>query len=313
MKALLVGAGAVGQVFAAHLASAGWEIGLLVKPRYARAARAGFTLLPPGEEPWSWTPPVVLEDPVEAARERWDQVWLCVSSTALVDAWLDALARATPEATWVTLQPGLEDRALLLRYVPPSRLVSGLIGFSAWGAPLPGQEGPKGLGYWFPPGVPCRFSGPEPAVDAIVDALARAGLPASASADAARDGALGSALLNPTMAALEVAGWTFSAWRHDPVSRLGAAAAREALAVAGATHEVATWPLALLARRRVFSLVLRLAPMLAPMPLETFFRVHFGKVGDQTRAMLATWIRVGEARGLRVDALRALLGRMPPR
>ena len=43
-RVLLVGAGAVGQVFAKHLQAAGCEVGFLVKEAHAAEARAGFTL-----------------------------------------------------------------------------------------------------------------------------------------------------------------------------------------------------------------------------------------------------------------------------
>lgn len=310
-RALIVGAGAVGQVYGGALAHGGYEVGCLVKPRYAREARAGFTLLPVQGDPWSWTPSVVLDAPVEVARVRWDQIWLCVSSTALRGPWLAELLAAAPEAVIVGMQPGLTDGAWLLEQVGPERLVSGLIGFSAWTAPLPGQQGPTGLGYWTPPLLKSRFSGPAPVTGELVDALRRGGLPAALSSDADRDGALGSAILLTTIAALEIAGWTFPAWRRDPISQVGAAAAREALSIAGAHHGVPVWHVQMIVRRRLLSLALRVASAASPMSLETFFRVHFSKVGDQTRAALDTWIAAGRAHGLATEALVALAAQMP--
>ncbi len=310
-RVLIVGAGAVGQVYGAHLHAAGAEVGVLVKPRYAREARAGFHLEPTHEEGWDWIPSTVLDAPVEAALSRWDQVWLCVSSTALDGPWLDELLRAVPDAIVVSLQPRVDDQALLRAKLPEGRLVTGLIGFSAWPAPLPGQQGPQGTGFWFPPVVKSRFSGPEAAVDTILDLLKRGGLPADRSADAARDGALGSAILISCVAGLEVVGWGFTPWRRDPISRVSAAAAREILGISGAIFGIPVWPVQLLARRRLLSLGLRLAARVAPIPFETFLRVHFTKVGDQTRAMLASWIHRGRELGMPVEALSELARRLP--
>ena len=44
MRVLIVGAGAVGQVYGHHLQRGGAEVTFLVKPRYETDARAGFTL-----------------------------------------------------------------------------------------------------------------------------------------------------------------------------------------------------------------------------------------------------------------------------
>ena len=43
-KVLLLGAGAVGQVYAYHLALAGAEIGFKVRPKYVEETTAGFDL-----------------------------------------------------------------------------------------------------------------------------------------------------------------------------------------------------------------------------------------------------------------------------
>lgn len=309
---LLVGAGAVGQVYGAHLAAAGHEVGYLVKPAHVRATRAGFQMLPTSGDPWTFSPEIVLDDPVEATRERWDQVWLCVSSPALRGPWLSRLISAASDATFVMLQPPSPGSDDPLAGLPAERVIRGIIAIVAWSAPLPGQTGEHGMAYWFPPLLKTRLSGPEQAVDLAVEALRSGGCPAVATDDVAGEAAMGSALLLSTMAALEVAGWSFQRWRKDPAGALGLATAREALALARATQGQRTWPLRLLLRRPLLRLISRLAPVVAPMPLETYLRVHFTKVGDQTREVLAGWVRQGESLGLRVDATRALLARLPP-
>lgn len=310
-RVLVVGAGAVGQVYGSYLTAGGMEVGVLVKPHYARTARAGFQLIPARGDPYDWVPSVVLDAPVEAALSRWDQVWLCVSSPALRGPWLDELISATPDAVVVAMGPGMHDRERLLGLLPEERLISGLIGFSAWQAPLPGQTGPSGLGYWFPPLMKSRFSGAEAPTEQIVDTLKRGGMPVGLSDSAEREGAIGSAVLLPTMASLEIAGWTFSAWRRDPIAAVGVAACKEALSIAGAIHGVPVWHLQALLGPRRMARVMAVAETSCPVSLETFFRVHFTKVGDQTREGLSAWIEAGRAHGLPTANLAQLSARLP--
>ena len=132
MRALVVGAGAVGQVYGHHLQRGGAEVWFLVKPKYAEECRAGFTVYPLNDrrrraEPRRFAADGVVTRDDEVAAEAWDQVYLTVSSTALRGPWLPGLARAVGDATVISLQPGIEDRKHVVQYVPEARLVSGLI------------------------------------------------------------------------------------------------------------------------------------------------------------------------------------------
>ena len=48
----------------------------------------------------------VVTRPEEVAAQRWDQVYVTVSSAALRGPWFEALARSIGNATLVLLQPG---------------------------------------------------------------------------------------------------------------------------------------------------------------------------------------------------------------
>lgn len=313
MRVLLVGAGAVGQVYGRHLQAAGWDVAFYVKPKYLEDARRGFVRYPArGGRPERFEGYGLITAPEEVAAERWDQVWLCVSSPALAGGWLPPLLAAAPGATVVMLQPGLHDRRRLLELVPEERLVSGMIGIVAWQAPLPGELlDPPGIRCWFPPLSPSRFSGPPAVVDAVVGALRRGGCPARRDADATRTSALGSAVLLCFVAGLEVAGWDPAAFRRGDAPEAAAAAAREALAVAGLYHGASPGLLPLLARGWAFRLALRAATAVAPFDLPLYLRYHFEKVGDQTREALRAWEAEGRSRGLDGSALRGLAGALP--
>ena len=317
-RALIVGAGSVGQVYGHCLKRGGARVAVYVRDKYAAQARAGFPLYRGGRAPGErFVPDAVHTRLADAVADGVDQLWLCVSSTALRGPLLDQVAEVVGDAVLVALQPGLRDRELLAPLVPEDRLVVGLIAFSAWHAPLPGGAAvpEPGQGYWFPPLSPSRFEGAA-AAD-VVAALKAGGCPAAvggATAGAAR----GSAVLNPLVAAMECAGWTFSGFRSGRWAALAAGAGQEALTIGTRHLDLPPGPAALALRPGALRLATRLAPLVTPMDFERFLEVHFSKVGDQTLLALDTWIAAGRRQGLPVgelcalrDALRAARGLQP--
>lgn len=314
-RVLLVGAGAVGQVFGKYLQAAGCELSFLVKEKYADEARRGFTLYELGmlekdPEPVAFSGFGVLISNEEVAARRWDQVWLCVSSTAMrAGSWVGELARATGDATWVMLQPSLDDRDWLLQWIPAERLVSGMIPFISFHAPLkPGERFPKpGTAFWMPPMTRGPFSGPPDRLPQVIRALRAGGYPARASKDVARDVAVPSAVLTVFVNGLEAAGWSFERFlQHDSLERVHRAAREAAQVAASHTKGSASAVLPLL-RPALFKLLLPVAAGLTPFDLEAYLRVHFTKVGEQMRLMMKTYVDLGRSAGLPVEHLQAAL------
>ncbi|HEY1556446.1 MAG TPA: 2-dehydropantoate 2-reductase N-terminal domain-containing protein [Kofleriaceae bacterium] len=309
MKALVVGAGAVGQVFGYHLARGGADVTFYVRPKYVDACRRGFTLYPLSEHD-----AVRFEGfgvVTTADGGAWDQVYLTVSSPALRSgSWLDEIARATGAATIIKLQPGLHDREFLAERVDPARIVDGTINFLSYHAPLPGETrfAEPGMAYWLFPGKG-PFSGDDPArVVAVVEALEAGGLPAKRVRDATTLSRYGSAILCTFVAALEAADWSFAEMRARRTVDLGARAAAEALRVVGRERGGAPLPPRLVAHPLAFRTILRVAPHLMPVDLEAYLRLHFTKVADQTHETLALYVTQGKAAGLAVPALEELAG-----
>ncbi|HEX5746131.1 MAG TPA: 2-dehydropantoate 2-reductase N-terminal domain-containing protein [Archangium sp.] len=314
-RVLLVGAGAVGQVFGKYLQAAGCELSFLVKEKYADEARRGFTLYELGmlekdPEPVAFSGFGVLVSNEEVAARRWDQVWLCVSSTAMrAGSWVGELARATGDATWVMLQPSLDDRDWLLQWIPAERLVSSMIPFLSFHAPLkPGERFPKpGMAFWMPPMTRGPFSGPPERLQQVVRTLRAGGYPARASQDVARDVAIPSAVLTVFVNGLEAAGWSFERFlQHDSLERVHRAA-REAVQVAAAHTKGSASAVLPLLRPALFKLLLPVASHLMPFDLEAYLRVHFTKVGEQMRLMMKTYVDLGRSAGLPVENLQAAL------
>ena len=315
-RVLLVGAGAVGQVYAKYLQAAGCEVAFLVKEAHVAEARAGFTLHAFG--PLSRTPRTtsltgveVLASVADVRARSWDQVWLCVSSNALrAGSWVRELAGATGEATWVMLQPALEDREWLLRQVPAERLVSGVIPFLSFSAPLKaGDEPHAGTAFWFPPLSRGLLSGPPGRLEPLLRTLRAGGYRAARHRDAARAVAVPSAVLTAFVAGLEAAGWRFSRLLQPEHLHRTHPAAREAARIAAVHTGSSSAALLLLLRRGLFRL-LPVAARFVPFDLEAYLRVHFTKVRAQTQLMLEEYVALGREAGLPVANLEALL---PPR
>jgi 2-dehydropantoate 2-reductase len=286
MDALLVGAGAVGQVLGLHLQRGGARVHFLVRPAYAEATRRGFVLQPlhGARAPATLTPDGVLTTVDEVAARRWDVVLLCVSSTALrAGSWLADVARAAGAATVVAIQPGLDDPALVGAQVPRERLVWSMFGLVSY-------VEAEATRWYLPPLARLPFDGPR--ARPIAETLTRGGLPSVVRAGVADALAFAGAALDLHIVALECAGWSLASLRRDRalVGELHAAL-DEALAVA-AHHRgrAAPWLLRRLLRPWVTRLLLRLVPRLAPFDAERYLRGHFTKVGDQTAAQLDAYV-----------------------
>ncbi|RME72918.1 MAG: ketopantoate reductase, partial [Planctomycetota bacterium] len=303
-----------------HLQLGGAEIHFLVKPKHLPRLEGGAVLYPLNRRRAERWRPVRLEgyglltDPAEVGRSRWDQVWLCVPSTALREPWLETLAGGLGDATLVMLQPGLDDRERILGAgVAAGQLVQGLITLIAYFAPLPTESlATPGVAYWLPPGAKTPMSGERTRVDAVVSALRAGRCPAKVSEDVAVATAFGSAILMPHIAALELAGWRFATLRRGPLLPLARQASLEALAIAARHHGRPVPWRAHLVRPLLVRLATRLAPWFVPFDLETYLRVHFTKVGAQTRQHLETLHRHGEALGIPTPALDTLAARLGP-
>lgn len=314
---LVVGAGAVGQVFARHLQRGGARVTFFVRERHRAEVVRGFDLV--RLRTFGRRTPDRLDhcDTVttaeEVARGRYDQVYLTLPSTGLRGPWLAEFLRALGDATLVATVASAGDReAVLAAGASPEHLVDGLLSLVSYRAPLLGEGAPPGTSYWFPPGGPCLFSGPAVRTDAVVASLSRGGLPARRVDDVPQRLALPTAALMPQLLALEAAGWSLDAFVQPPWAERGARAAREAIAIAGTHAGSPPLGLRLVATRPwLLRAVLRVAGLLTPFPLESYLRAHFTKVAAQTRLLVEATVRRGASFGLPVEALTALLDTVP--
>jgi hypothetical protein len=309
VNALVVGAGTVGLVYGYHLQKGGARVSFLVKPKHLESAGDGFTLYPlksrARRDPVLFRPHELLSSLDDVRQRKFDSVWLCTPTTALVGPWFEGLADSIGSSTLVALPPGMKVRDRIRSAVHESRVVDGAIGFVSYQAPLPNEVVPRpGVAYAFPFGLASRFGG-DRASD-VVTVLRKGGMPAKVDPHAHRSVAFTSAVLQPVMVALEGAGWSFDALGKSPLMKTGVRAAREALAISakllGAPRPI--WHLAI--RSWTIRLALAMAARAMPFDFEAYLRVHFTKIGPQTRLLLPSYRFSGTATGIETHALEAL-------
>ena len=311
-RILMIGAGAVGQAYGFHLRRAGHHVTFLVRSRYVDALNSGLDVhclrgAAKGSHRFTDFSCQTLES---LPQEHWDQVWLCMSSTALRGEWFELLVSRIEFTTFVMLQPGLFDREYILKYVAADRLVRGMIGLVSFMAPLPGSTRSPGMTWWFPPLGPTLFSGPNSSVSVVVQDLNDGGCPAKRVDDVSTFGAFGSALLMPLVAALEVADWSLTTLRQGAALKLAAASARQATQLACPGRR--RWLVGLITNPLVLKMIIAIAPRVTPFDLQGMLKSHFTKVGAQTRAMLETYLTLASERQEPSDGIEALSRSLPP-
>ncbi|HTJ41111.1 MAG TPA: hypothetical protein VL463_03420, partial [Kofleriaceae bacterium] len=304
--------------YARHAQQGGADVTFFVREKYRDEVARGLDLYPLNKRKKPPMAPVrfggfeVVARPDEVRAQTFDQVYLTVSSPALRGPWLGELLAACGDATIVALQPGREDRdTIVAAGCPPERLVSGMITLISYSAPLSGETRfpSPGMAYWFPPLTPAPFSGASRERVAAVVALMKQGkLPAKKHKDVPRAVAFPSAILMTYLVALEIAGWSFRGLVRGPIG-LGARGARQALAIVGGGR--APFFARLLARPRILRMGLWIGRRVVPLPLETYLKEHFTKVGEQTREFMHGYIARGKATAMPVDALEALMAQLP--
>lgn len=315
LHALVVGAGAVGQIYGDALARGGARVTFYVRERYREETARGFTVVQllgrRRRAPRRFDGAEIITSIAEVAARRFDQVYLAIPSTGLVEPWLSELVAAAGDATLINLTPSAGDREVVLAAgAHPERLVDGFISLVSYHAPLPGAEAaggePEGTAVWYPPMSPNLFSGARDRVSAVVSALRAGQLPAARHRDVAKHTAFMSSAFMAILLGLEAHGWSLARLRREGLGK-AVAGARQAMQITAHTFGAPPLGMSLVLRAPILRLLLRLAPRATPFPLEPYLRYHFTKVGAQTRHIIRVAIERGRAAQLPVQALEQLV------
>lgn len=312
LRVLVVGGGAIGQVFGRYLQAGGADVSFLLKPRYVEDAKEGWDIHHygvAGLRPRQHLKPTnVFTDHRQLRAHTFDQIWLCVSSPAIRSGMLEQLNQSCPHAVWVSFQPGIEDREYLIKRVPANKLIIGLVNFIAYQAPLYGEEvWPAGIAYFIPPFSLTQFTGPEPYASAVANMLQKGGMRAGVRPDTAAMARFGSSVLIPLVIALECSGWSWSQLRSNAalVTLMVAVitdlqhAIEKSMGVLPGSFGMAQKPFA-------WKLALFAAPKVASFPLEEYFKHHFLKVRNQTDQMIDDFAQLCRDNAIVPRSLEAL-------
>lgn len=317
MRILIIGAGAIGQAFARHFQLGGAEVHLLVRPRQQAHAVAGLPMYPLNDKRYRSTADplktTVHVDQDQALKTSFDVIALAVSSTAMRSGdWLQRLGRDRGNAGILGLSGSVNDADLIAEHCPGAAIGWAMLAIISFTAPLPGApDVSPGMAYWLPPLSKIALSGPDAVMTPVLTALSRGGMPVKRVDNVRVDAAFASPILTQTIHALECAGWSFTALRHDPeLLPLAVQSMRESWALAEAiTGEQRPFALRFI-RPFVLRWVLVASRWLVPFSLERFFDYHYNKVADQTVFLAHEHVATGVKQGLRMPAVAELLRRI---
>lgn len=313
MNALVVGAGSVGQVFARHLHLGGSKVSFFTRGEYPNRINRGLVLFHLNKRnarmrPIRFDSFDVITRFSQLDNQSWDQIYLCLPSCGLTDTMLDGLKRHGGGATIIKIQPGLGDHSTVTAHFEESVLVTGMISFISYRAPLSGEiVAEPGMAYWFPPLLPSTlFSGSGDRVQDVVNALNRGGLPAKSHRDV--ESLVGHALAvqAPLTAGLECAGWSIRQFTRSKWLKVACRAIKEASEVV-ARYQRSDPPRIVRALNcSIIRLALSLLPKQKPFHLEAYLAFHYTKLQEQSRQHLDDYIERGIKHGVSVESLSEL-------
>ncbi len=338
MNILIVGAGAIGQVFGYHLSLSGAEVSFFIKEKYKEKyndkLQTGLLLYSINKKKYlEFRSFKILTTFEEVKQTHWDQVYLCIPSTGLSPNWLEDFRDVSQSATLVSLQPGIEDQDLILKYYPRENLVTGMIAFASYDAPLPNEtEGfvagafcrgesralqrcksdkiqrKSCVAYWFPPLSQCFFTGAR-AYD-VVSALKAGHLPAKTHKDVIKQTAFLNAVFMVVISALEQEGWSIKKFcKNRDRLNLVDGAFKEVLLIVAKKLKLKKPLSCFIFRTCYLKIFLKFASGFSPFPFEELIQSHFTKVGAQTRLMMQTYVKLGKVYGLKTLFLEQLVNK----
>lgn len=313
-KILLVGAGAVGQVYGKYLAAAGNDVSFLIKEKYVDEMAKGVVLYNINRDkqcqnPLRFSDYRTVTSWQAAAEQQWDMIVLCISSAALHDGLdFEGLKHALKNGTLVMLQPGPEDMARVRQHIAETQIVQGMITLVSYHTPMPGETTTvPGTAYWLPPFAPMPFAGPVNRRSDVIQTFIGAKIAAKSIKDMREASLYSTAIFMVFLTALEASHWKFVVLRKDTamIERM-LKANQEAFDAISAKHHIrapfwSKW----VAPWMVKSL-LQLAPRVTPFDLEQFFQVHFTKVKTQTKLFVNTYISHAAETGVPAQQLSLL-------
>ena len=237
----------------------------------------------------------------------WNQIYMCIPSTSLTDGLLEGIKTYGGAATIVKIQPGPGDWERFTEHFDVSQIVSGMVSFISYRAPLGGETvAEPGMAHWFPPLVRSMFSGLGDRVRGVVSALQAGGLPARAHPDVENLVSYIVAVEAPLTAGIQSAGWSLRRFNKSRWLKVACRGIKEALQLAG-KHQQSNAPIF---TQLVNCLTIRLAIWFLPkervFPLEPYLEHHFMKLRSQSLQHLDDYLEQALKYDIEVGSLNEL-------
>lgn len=314
---LIIGAGAVGQVYAYHLAQAGYQVHFLLKEKYLKEAQQGFVLYNLRQDKKRQHPIVFKNFHCHSswqsvANVQFSQVWLCVSSTALAAMDLAPMKAAVGEALVVVLQPDPDDVARAQQVFGKQHVVAGMINMISYHTPLATEQTARdGIAFWIPPVMPMPVDGEVEGVSALLAVLKKAKISALWQKRFAIANAHNTGFLMVFLAALELSDWQFRQLSADKaLIKTMIAAQQEVFAALHAEYGSQASIVLRQIKPWMLPAMLKVARHVAPLDMETYLQAHFMKVRSQTLLLLEAYIQRANKGGIAVPNLQGLVDKL---
>lgn len=303
MNVLIVGAGAVGLVYGHHLAKAGHNVTFLVKEKYhkdlEKERKKGIVLYQLNNDKQ-------LQSPIRfnnySVISNWqhandfDLVTLSISSTALRQLPLtpikEIMFRSNKAASLLMLQPSEEDLNYLSQVIPQKNILQGMITLISYQTDNINEGiSPAGTAYYLPPlAMPIsatKLAQKKNNLKETVAVFKESGINAKVVNSALDESRLISAFLMTFLCALEAANWRFKHLKQSTILlKLLSEAQRDLLPQKilgiGLFPTIKRSLLKRLLKPWLYKALIRLAPIIVPLPLEAYLKKHFLKVRPQT-------------------------------
>jgi hypothetical protein len=322
MKVLLVGCGAVGQVFGLFLQKAGVELGFYARPgsadRLCRALEHGGMPLYQISHLHRRDPIVhrlenyqVVMDVAGGRRFQPDQIWFTTPSPVYHSEWFRGFLQEVASERVVCFAPEGRRSEFFPASGGEDRLVFGGITLIAWQGGLEGGGGrPDGVNFWLPP-LAIPLVGTEDACREVEHLLKKAGFRVTVGEQDSHTQAVVTAVMTASVAGLELAGWSLRAFRKSLwLKRAARGAEQAALSQLDGAGVFTRVLLGILCSSTGLYLATFFLPLLVPFDLERYLEFHYLKTRDQTLTLLDLFARDGKGRGLPVANIQLLLQRL---
>ncbi len=313
---LVFGAGAVGLVYGKHFSDAGHDVTFFVKEKYLEQLSKGAVLYNLNRDkqknkPIRYTTFSLISKFEEVKQQDWDQIYLCFSSTALQAFDFTSLKNNLAGVpTIVMLQPGTEDYQVLTKTFPPEQIVEGMITLISYTTPLPTEKvSPEGVAYWFPPLAPTPFAGTDKRKNEVIEVFKSGKIRANSTKSVQLQALFPSAFLGTFLTALEASDWNFNALKSNRhlLKLLQQSINEVYLGLESKYKTERPFLTRFINTPWMVKMLLKLAPRVMPMDIESYFEYHFTKVNDQTKMFMNEYLMIAKSSGNTYKALEELI------